>query len=65
MVLSLRVVGTAALAFAGEALAKKFSLADSYDSTNFFDKFDFMDVCSLNCLNVTLCPGSTSSDPVV
>ncbi|POR31091.1 hypothetical protein TPAR_08721 [Tolypocladium paradoxum] len=38
MVSSLRVVATAALAFAGEALAKKFSLVHSYNSTNFFEE---------------------------
>lgn len=34
-------LGTAALAFAGNAAAAKWYLEDTYDSTNFFDKFNF------------------------
>ncbi|KAF6839631.1 beta-endoglucanase [Colletotrichum plurivorum] len=40
---SLITLGTAALALAGEAAAKQFVLADTYDSTNFLDKFDFFE----------------------
>lgn len=40
---SLITLGTAALALAGEAAAKQFVLADTYDSTNFVDKFDFFE----------------------
>ncbi|KAF6842296.1 beta-1,3-endoglucanase [Colletotrichum musicola] len=43
MVPSLITLGTAALALAGEAAAKQFVLADTYDSTNFLDKFDFFE----------------------
>ncbi|KAK1488274.1 beta-1,3-endoglucanase [Colletotrichum cuscutae] len=40
---SLFTLGTAALALAGDAVAKQFVLDDTYDSTNFFDKFDFFE----------------------
>ncbi|KAI8255073.1 hypothetical protein K4K58_005896 [Colletotrichum sp. SAR11_239] len=40
---SLVTIGTAALALAGDVAAKKFSLADTYDSTNFFSKFTFFE----------------------
>ncbi|KAK6217450.1 beta-1 [Colletotrichum tabaci] len=40
---SLLAIGTAALALAGDAAAKQFVLDDTYDSTNFFDKFDFFE----------------------
>ncbi|KAK1593360.1 concanavalin A-like lectin/glucanase domain-containing protein, partial [Colletotrichum navitas] len=40
---SLFVLGTAALALAGDAAAKQFVLDDTYDSTNFFDKFEFFE----------------------
>ncbi|KAJ0163807.1 Endo-1,3(4)-beta-glucanase, partial [Colletotrichum tanaceti] len=40
---SLLALGTAALALAGDAAAKQFVLDDTYDSTNFFDKFDFFE----------------------
>ncbi|KAK1983245.1 beta-1,3-endoglucanase [Colletotrichum cereale] len=36
-------LGTAALVLAGDAAAKQFVLDDTYDSTNFFDKFDFFE----------------------
>lgn len=41
-----RVAGlsAAALAVAGVAVANKYTLSDTYDHTNFFDKFDFMTV---------------------
>jgi hypothetical protein len=35
---------TAVLACAGNAAAKKWYLADTYDATNFVDKFDFFEV---------------------
>lgn len=38
---SLVLVTSAILAVAGDAVAKKFSLAETYDRTNFFDKFAF------------------------
>ncbi|KXH54456.1 beta-1,3-endoglucanase [Colletotrichum salicis] len=40
---SLFTLGTAALAMVGDAAAKQFVLDDTYDSTNFFDKFDFFE----------------------
>ncbi|CAM1500703.1 Fc.00g098650.m01.CDS01 [Cosmosporella sp. VM-42] len=40
---SLLTVGTAALACVGGAAAKQWYLRDSYDASNFFDKFDFAD----------------------
>ncbi|KAK1654328.1 hypothetical protein BDP81DRAFT_307603 [Colletotrichum phormii] len=40
---SLFTLGTAALALAGDVVAKQFVLDDTYDSTNFFDKFDFFE----------------------
>ncbi|KAK2034611.1 beta-1,3-endoglucanase [Colletotrichum zoysiae] len=40
---SLFALGTAALVLAGDAAAKQFVLYDTYDSTNFFDKFDFFE----------------------
>ncbi|TEA21894.1 Endo-1,3(4)-beta-glucanase [Colletotrichum sidae] len=36
-------LGTAALALAGDAAARQFVLEDTYDSSNFFDKFDFFE----------------------
>ncbi|KAG8417995.1 hypothetical protein J3458_005441 [Metarhizium acridum] len=39
---SLLSLGTAALALAGNGAAVQWYLEDTYDSTNFFDKFDFM-----------------------
>lgn len=41
---SLRSVGTAALACIGSASAKQWYIHDTYDATNFFDKFDFFSV---------------------
>ncbi|KZL82352.1 beta- -endoglucanase [Colletotrichum incanum] len=40
---SFLALGTAALALAGDVAAKQFVLDDTYDSTNFFDKFDFFE----------------------
>ncbi|OAA33466.1 beta-1,3-endoglucanase [Moelleriella libera RCEF 2490] len=40
---SLRSMGVAALACAGNAAAVKWQLTDNYNSTNFFDKFHFFD----------------------
>lgn len=45
---SILSLGTAALAFAGNAAAAKWYLADTYDSTNFFDKFNFFTDISPN-----------------
>lgn len=39
---SLLSLGTAALALAGNGAAVQWYLEDTYNSTNFFDKFDFM-----------------------
>lgn len=39
--------GMVALAYAGNAAAKKWYLADTYDYTNFFDKFDFFEVTKM------------------
>ena len=44
---SLLSIGAAALACAGSVSAKKWYLDDSYDATNFFDKFNFFEVCYL------------------
>jgi hypothetical protein len=41
---SLNALGTALLACAGSAVATQFTLADTYDHTNFFEKFTFFDV---------------------
>lgn len=41
---SLRSVGAAALACVGSVSAKQWYLADTYDATNFFDKFTFFSV---------------------
>lgn len=41
---SLLAVGTAALACVGSAAAKQWYLRDTYDASNFFDKFDFVTV---------------------
>lgn len=41
---SLAALGTAFLACAGSVSATKFSLVETYDSTNFLDKFDFWEV---------------------
>jgi hypothetical protein len=41
---TLITVGTALLACAGNVAAKKWYLEDTYDATNFFDKFDFFEV---------------------
>ncbi|KAH7326159.1 hypothetical protein B0I35DRAFT_508421 [Stachybotrys elegans] len=40
---SFLTVGTAVLAYAGNAAAKKWYLEDTYDVTNFFDKFNFFE----------------------
>lgn len=40
---SLFTLGTAALALAGDVVAKQFYLDDTYDSANFYDKFDFFE----------------------
>lgn len=44
MLPSLVNLGTAVLALSGNAAAAKFALSETYDSTNFFDKFNFFDV---------------------
>ena len=44
MVASIAALGTALLACAGSVSATKFSLVETYDSTNFLDKFDFWEV---------------------
>lgn len=41
---SLLSLGTAALACAGSAVATKWQLSETYDASNFFDKFDFITV---------------------
>lgn len=41
---SLAALGTAILACAGSVSATKFNLVETYDSTNFVDKFDFWEV---------------------
>lgn len=41
---SLLSLGTAALALAGNGAAVQWYLEDTYNSTNFFDKFDFMTI---------------------
>ncbi|EHK26304.1 glycoside hydrolase family 16 protein, partial [Trichoderma virens Gv29-8] len=45
---SLNALGTALLACAGSAVATQFTLADTYDHTNFFDKFTFNDAADTN-----------------
>ena len=40
---SLFSIGVLALASVGEVSAKQWYVAESYDYTNFFDKFDFFD----------------------
>ncbi|KND89754.1 putative endo-1,3(4)-beta-glucanase [Tolypocladium ophioglossoides CBS 100239] len=45
---SLLSLGTAALACAGGAVATKWQLTETYDATNFFDKFDFITGASPN-----------------
>ncbi|KJZ70929.1 hypothetical protein HIM_09680 [Hirsutella minnesotensis 3608] len=41
-------LGAAVLAVAGSAAAKQYHLADTYDHTNFFDKFDFLTAADKN-----------------
>lgn len=41
---SITTIGVVALALAGPTTAKRYQLAETYDSTNFFDKFDFFEV---------------------
>ncbi|KAL7936945.1 glycoside hydrolase family 16 protein [Trichoderma chlorosporum] len=45
---SFNALGTALLACAGSAVATQFTLADTYDYTNFFDKFTFSDAADTN-----------------
>lgn len=41
---SINALSAAFLACAGSAVATQFTLTDTYDHTNFFDKFTFNDV---------------------
>lgn len=41
---SIAPVAAVALALAGSATAKRYQLMETYDATNFFDKFDFFEV---------------------
>jgi hypothetical protein len=51
---SINALSTALLACAGSAVATQFTLADTYDHTNFFQKFTFTDVRLLMTLVATL-----------
>ena len=42
---SLVSLGAAALALVGNSVATQWYLEDTYDSTNFFDKFTFFTAC--------------------
>lgn len=43
-------LGAAALALVSNAFAKKWYLTDKYDHTNFFDKFNFFEVTTMQYL---------------
>lgn len=49
---SVTAAGVALLACAGQATAARFTLNETYDATNFFDKFDFFSVSDASIVSV-------------